>query len=205
MSSMVFDPSLSIAGLILALTLLIAVWQFISYIDEFVDFLNKHLFLDDSSISEFIAATEQLFVPENIQKKRSDGFLNKLLLLLRWCLIAIFLFNIVIILRSDYAIFSSKTSAIDQYFGKLLNELVLQLLFAVTAFLLWFYSGAITRKLLLPLGLLIFLVDALYELTKHYALTPFFHWVQLSEFFLSGIILLIIPVLSIVIIKTAFK
>lgn len=172
-----YDPVFSLAGYILAITILVAIWKLLGY----------------------IAKPETDTSPLNSEKefsvKPSSG---RIVQFFRFILHFLYPSLIVLTLSTNFPLLKEKDLYLAGYLFRMSPILILQAITVCSACLLWIYSQQKTISKLIYWGLFLLSVGAIIKTISQHSTA---HWIQLMELLLSGGVLLIIPLLGFVFIK----
>lgn len=185
MANMNFDPTFEWAQIILSLTVLVGLWQLFYH---GIKLLYRQLWiLTGKEASPSNAATAYW----------ETTWLHQLLVsylipFLRYMLATIYVLAVLLAVSRRYPVFKRKITDFDQYLASFTDSLILQLLVIGTAALLWCYaSGAMRRSI--PWGMFVIGLDVVAETVWQFFRHPVFHWLQVADFFMTGLVLLVIP------------
>jgi hypothetical protein len=173
-----YDPVFSLAGYILAITILVAIWKLLGYIATDTSPLNSEKELSVKPSSSVIV---QFF---------------------RFILHFLYPSLIVLTLSTDYPLFKEKDLYLEGYLFNMSPILILQAISVCSACLLWIYSQQKMISKPIYWGLFLLSVGAIVKTISQHSIA---HWIQLVELLLSGGVLLIIPLLGFVVIKNIPK
>jgi len=173
-----YDPIFSLAGYILAITLLVAIWKLLGYIATDTSPLDSEKELSVKTSSSVIV---QFF---------------------HFILYFLYPSLIVLTLSTDYPLLKVKDLYLEGYLFNMSPILILQAITVCSASLLWIYSQQKMIRKLIYWGLFILSLGTIVKTILQHSIA---HWIQLVELLLSGGVLLIIPLLGFVVIKSMPK